>query len=682
MKMPQNPIALFFDAKQRFDQGDLRGAEKVLGKVLKAAPAYGEALNLLGLTLHRLGQSKKGLRQIAKAIEAEGADPGYLTNMGLIARGLGDLEKAEKCYRQAIEAMPDLLAAHVNLGVVLRRSGRLDEAITCYRRALEIDAKNLEALSNLAELLDSLGENKAAEEKYREALSVAPNHITTLVNFGAFLRQGKRLEEALAILKQGLALAPDHPLINNGLGNLFHVQYRFSEAEAHFATANRNAPEDATIALNYAALLKDEGRIKESLELYRYHVKKGIAGPALLSNYLFTLNYDGDLAGDQVAKEHRKLAGRIKAATTAAGPLSDTGGKIRIGYVSPDFRRHSVAYFVGPVLAAHNRDRFEVFGYSDVRKGDETTAALKSSCDQWRDCRGRSDEELAATVAKDGIHILVDLAGYTANNRVNLFAGRAAPLQVSWLGYPNTSGLKTMDYRLSDVLADPVGEDERYSETLARLEGGFLCFQALTPPPAIKPSEGPTTFGSFNNLAKITPAAIAAWCQILLAVPKSQLVLKGFALADKGVKKRYEGWFADHGIAPERLKLYGNIEGLEDHLALYNQVDVALDTFPYNGTTTTFEALLMGTPVIGLKGDRHCARVGESILGHIGLEELLATNYEDYVDKAVALAQAPERLADYSKTLRARLNGSSLCNAKAFTRELERAYEKMIEEKR
>jgi protein O-GlcNAc transferase len=683
MKSPQNPQALFLEAQSLFDHGDLRGAEKRLTKLLKVIPRSGDVLNLLGLTLHRQGQSKKGMRQIAKAIEVDGAEPGYLTNMGLIARSLGDWQKAESCYRRALEAMPELLAARVNLGVVLRRTGRLNEAVDCYIKALEIDGKSLEALSNLAEILDAQGEMVKAENYYRQALAQAPEHLTTIANFGAFLRQEKRCDEALAILKKGLALAPDHPGVNNALGNLFHEDDRFSEAETHFAAACRAAPEDATLALNYAALLKDEGRIGESLDLYRRHAKKPFADKALLSSYLFTLNYDGGLAPDYVLKEHRKTAARFEtppAIEIAALPAP--GEKIRVGYVSPDFRRHSVAYFIGPVLASHDREKYEIFGYSDVKKSDETTATLKASCDHWRECRGVSDEALAVRIAEDGIHILVDLAGYTANNRVGVFARRGAPVQVSWLGYPNSSGLKTMDYRLTDRLADPEGSGALYPEKLLRLEGGFLSFQPLTEPPALKPSEGVITFGSFNNLAKITPEAIDAWSQILKGVEGSKLLLKGFALADEGVKERYQGWFAQRGISADRLILVGNIEGLDDHLDLYNQVDIALDTFPYNGTTTTFEALLMGTPVLGLRGDRHCARVGESILGHLGLAELLAETPDDYVRKAIALGHTPEKVADYGNSLRGRLRNSSLCDSAAFTAELERAYQKMIEEKR
>ena len=357
--------------------------------------------------------------------------------------------------------------------------------------------------------------------------------------------------------------------------------------------------------------------------------------------------------------------------------------RLRVGYVSADFRRHSCAYFLEALLAHHDHGRFEIFAYADDRRSDDITERLKPMVDHWRSLIGMPDKAVAELVRNDRIHLLVDLAGHTAGNRLSAFAEKPAPIQVSWLGYPATTGLSAIDYRLSDDICDPPGATERFhTETLWRLPGGFLCYTAPREAPAVSPSPcstgQPVTFGSFNNLAKVNQAVLEAWAELVSAVPGSRLLLKSKALRAPSVSERVAEVFTRRGIARERIILEGWAEALAAHLAMYGKIDIALDTFPYNGTTTTFEAMWMGVPVISLAGDRHSARVGASILTRCGLEDFIAKSLDDYLAKAIALARDPQALGELRRALRPRLANSPLCDGKAFAQQIEDAYRAFV----
>jgi predicted O-linked N-acetylglucosamine transferase (SPINDLY family) len=359
-------------------------------------------------------------------------------------------------------------------------------------------------------------------------------------------------------------------------------------------------------------------------------------------------------------------------------PSDNEGRPLRIGYLSPDFCSHPVAFFIEPLLARHDRSSFEVFCYSDVAHPDGITTHFRRLVPAWRDIRHLSDDELARRIHADRIDILVDVAGHTANNRLRVFACKPAPLQVTWLGYPNTTGLAAMDYRLTDAWADPPGETEHWhSETLIRLQGGFLCYRPLegvsvTAPPCLTTRH--VTFGSFNNLAKVTPEVIAVWSRLLRRVPTARLLLKTKPLRDKDTQEAVYEQFARYGVDRGRVDLIGWVEKMGDHMGLYGRVDIALDTFPYNGTTTTCEALWMGVPVVTLAGGTHAGRVGVSLLSRIGLSEFIAGTPDEYIELAVQLANDRERLDRLRNHLRGQVAASSLCDAESFARNVEASY--------
>ncbi len=378
---------------------------------------------------------------------------------------------------------------------------------------------------------------------------------------------------------------------------------------------------------------------------------------------------------------HKQIRRVLSVPTAYANPR-ETPRRLKVGYVSPDLCQHSVAYFVEPLLRAHNRQAVEVYCYADVTRPDPVTARLKGYADHWLTTVGQLDGDLAERIRVDGIDILVDLAGYTSGNRLGVFARKPAPIQVTWLGYPNTTGLDTIDYRIVDAVTDPIGEADAWaSETLLRLEGGFLCYSPMGdwPPPTFPPclASDRITFGSFNNPAKLSDSTLDMWAKLLDRLPRAGLLLKGKPFGDETTRALFQSRLAERGVDLARVELapWQSIEVM--HLELYGRVAVALDSFPYNGATTTCEALWMGVPVVTLLGNRHAGRVGASLLTQIGLTDWIARSAEEYLDIATMLAEDPAKLKDLRQALRPRLLRSPLCDAHAFACKLEAAYRNM-----
>ena len=429
--------------------------------------------------------------------------------------------------------------------------------------------------------------------------------------------QGK-LDEAVLAYRQAIGIKPDYAEGHSNLG---------------VALADQGKHDEAIAALSQATCI--EPNLAEAF-----------------SNLLLCLNYDNKSTADRLCVAHREWDeryGQQVSRLTVHTNDHEVGRRLRIGYVSPDFRTHSVAYFLEPLLKEHDRQAVEVFCYAEVKRPDTVTTDLQELADHWRMTVGLSDDELAERIRADGIDILVDLAGHTANNRLRVFARKPAPVQVTWLGYPNTTGLEAIDYRLVDAVTDPVGEtDACASETLVRLDGGFLCYGALkdAPEPIVPPflKTGTVTFGSFNNPAKLSAVTLEVWAELLSRLPQARLLLKGEPFADAPTRALFLARLGERGVAAERVELVAWLPVAATHLALYHQMDIALDPFPDNGTTTTCEALWMGIPVVTLRGDRHAGRVGASLLTQIGLTDLIANSVEEYLEIAVALAHNPERL--------------------------------------
>jgi predicted O-linked N-acetylglucosamine transferase (SPINDLY family) len=452
--------------------------------------------------------------------------------------------------------------------------------------------------------------------------------------------------------------------------------------------------------------LYGKGRLLDAASCFEAALIAGEGQVQGFSDLLLTLNYIHGCKAEELSRLHREFEVRY-----CQEQLQDAGGytnstdperRLRIGYVSPDLRAHAVVFFIAPVLMHHDRSRFEIFAYYNHAKKDKFTSNLQQCCHYWRDIAGLDDEEAAKLIRKDGIDILIDLAGHSAHNCLLAFARKPAPVQVTWLGYPNTTGLSTIDYRLTDALTDPEGVDEQlYTESLYRLPETFLCYSPLIRSPDLSPSpamkNGYVTYASLNNFSKINPETVMTWVRLLKETPRSRLVLLfnggNKTWLDNAVKEarscsvipfasiRAMGnllyarkAFEDNGISSERITILGRSPNHAAHLQHYRNIDIALDPFPYNGTTTTFESLWMGVPVISLEGNRHAARVSASISRNLGLEELVGDNVDAYIDAARQVAMDRRKLASLRVSLRNIMSSSCVMAACEFTRNLESAY--------
>jgi predicted O-linked N-acetylglucosamine transferase (SPINDLY family) len=661
---------------------------RILFRNLFRREGAGHARQLVeqGIAAQEAGATAEALRYYRQAIEADPRSAAAHYNLGLLHLADGAFGEAEAAMRAALHARELFPEAWVALADALESLGRDAEALDALDRAIAQHERFEGALMNAAVLAQKLGRLEEAAARYRRVLEVAPDAVVMHNNLGNVLRVLGRPAEAEVHCRRAAELDPGIPEAHFNLGTVLQALGRASESEASLRRALQLRPGYCEAHTSLGNALRDQGRVGEAEAEYRRALALDAGDLGAHDNLLLSLNYTDSYSRAEVFAEHVEWV-RRHAAVPGAGFVPhansvDPRRKLRIGYVSGDFRRHSVAYFIEPVLAHHDRTAFEVICYSNVAVPDRMTGHLLGLADHARTIFGASDEVVAQTIRADGIDILVDLAGHTAGHRLGVFASKPAPVQVTWIGYPNTTGLRAVDWRITDAYADPPGDgDAFHSERLARLPGAFLCFEPPGDAPEVQapPSAagGAVTFGSFNVLPKVTPEVILAWSRVLQGVPRSRLLLKALGLGDADSQARMHRAFESHGISADRITLLPVEGALHDHLARYHAMDIALDPFPFNGTTTTFEALWMGVPVIALRGDRHSARVGASILANAGLDSLIAANVDDYVRLAVRLAGDAAQLAQLRRTMRDRLAASPLRDAAGFARTLEQAYREM-----
>lgn len=568
---------------------------------------------------------------------------------GALMGMLGRHAEAAQCSQNAIKIQPGNAEAHYNFGVALRNQRKFSEAAEMFRATLKLQRGHPRAQDGLAHALMALGQ----------------------------------LEEAAGAFQDALEASPEKPEVHSNLGSIFQSQGFLAKAETCYRTAQRLGPDLSSVYDNLGTNLCMQGRYEEAIASYRDGLRRHPHNARLHSNLLLTLNYLPQLDQQKLFMEHCAW-GEIRPHVTPAFSFPnsrDAQRRLRIGYVSQDLRTHSVAYFIEPLLKAHDPSRVETYCYADVASPDATTTRIRSLVKVWRDIAGVPDGEAAKQIQADKIDILVDLAGHTGGSRLAIFRYKPAPIQVAYLGYPNTTGIRTMDYRLTDTIADPPGQEVFHTEQLTRLPGCFLCYQ----PPANAPEVAPLpfsknkhiTFGSFNSLAKINTDVIAVWSKILCAEQNAQLVIKNHSLTDVETRARFHQLFAQHGVSNERVVMVGSTRDSVAHLEWYGQIDIGLDTFPYNGTTTTCEALWMGVPVVSLAGRSHAGRVGASLLAATGLNHLLTESEEAYVCAARTLAADTHALATLRSTLRERVRVSRLCDSKVFAQNVEAAFKEM-----
>ena len=669
-----------------FQAGRLGDAIMACQGIVDADPGNVDALHLLGAALNRLGDFSSAAAALERAVRGRPSDPVLRNNLGTALMDAGRMAEAEKSYREALRRRPNYADACSNLGGLLHRAGRLQEAEQALRRALALEPRHILARENLGVVQMALGKHGEAEDSYRELVRLQPGSPLRHIMLASVLKDHGKQEEAEHSYREALRLAPDLAIAHNDLGVLLLEWGRLQEARECFEAALRSDPNYAAAHSNLGSALTPLGQAEEAeraiLEALRLDPK---LAPAR-SNLAMTVNYIAEREPAEVFAAQRAVEASLLPEGTPPpvhSNAADPERALRIGYVSADFRSHSVAAFFEPVIAHHRASEFEATCYYNYPRMDATTQRLKGHAGRWRDVFGISDRALARLIREDGIDLLVDLGGHTAHNRLGTFALKPAPVQVTWLGYPNTSGLSSMDYRITDAVADPVGWSESFhTETLVRLPGPFLCYAPPTASPEVAGppvgQKGHITFGCFNNLAKMTSATIAMWVRILNAIPRARLILKPVsAFANAQTRAEVLQRLARHGLDPARVEALPPESTFAAHLARYGDIDITLDVYPYNGTTTTCEALWMGVPVVTLAGKMHASRVGASLLHAVGLDRFVAATPEAYVDIATKLSSDTAGLAQLRTELRSRMQGSPLMDAERFTRELEDAYRAM-----
>ena len=605
-----------------------------------------------------------------------------LLNHGVAHHQAGRLDEAEACYRRAWSLNPNGWDAPHLLGLVAHARGRHAEAVDLIARAVKAKPNEAGFWFNYGNVLAAAGRDAQAVDVYRQATFLKPTFVEAYVNGGNALERLGRLPEVVRVREAVARLTPADPEAHLGVGWIYHRLGHLGPAVAAYRGVLDLRPDHVTAHRHLTVALAGLRQTAAAADAARAAIRLDPADAGFASNLLLTLQYGDAVPPAGVFAEHVAWGDRFPAVPRP--PAARRPGRVRVGYVSGDFRDHPVAGFILPLLRHHDRDRFEVFCYSTIPPpGDAATALVRAAADQWRELASQSDDAAAALVAADGIDVLVDLSGHTAGHRLGLFARRPAAVQVTYLGYPGTTGLRAMDYRITDAVADPPGAtDALHTERLVRLPRCFLC----PAPPPLAPDVGPGpdddafTFASFNVANKVSPTTVRLWAGVLAAVPNGVLAVKAVGLMGDDAKARLRAEFAAAGVDPGRVRVWPVDPNHRDHLGRYGNVDVAVDTFPYNGTTTTVDALWMGVPVVTLAGATHASRVGASLLTAAGLGGWVAESRERFVEIAAGAAADRTALKALRRGMRERLLASPLFDGAGFARAIEAAYDGMVTE--
>ena len=616
-------------------------------------PHYTTAYANLGVLHQQLGNCQKAAVFLQKAVQIAPDTASHHFNMGNVYYGLGKYQQAINCYQLAIEIDPRATQSHCNLAITFKKIKKHESAVDSLKRAIEIDSNLANAHYNLGNTYQELGKYQNAIECFQRALQINPNFAQAYTNFGALLKDLERYDEAIDCLQRALRITPRDADIYYNLGNIFAELLDYHKSNVFYQSATRFG---STKAIN---------------------------------NYLMNLNYVERYSRQYVFDHHqteaKKLLFKLPSEWTIDSDYRDyfPFTKVRIGYLSSDFREHSVAYFFESILEHHNRDQFEVFCFFNSEVEDEVTKRLRTLADHFMSIHQLSDTEAFLHIKSFNLHFLVELNGHTADNRLAILHSGIAYKVLSWIGYPNTTGLRSVDYKISDEYCDPVpSSDKFYTEELIRFDKFFMVYKPPQPLPAVTPSPYQEnkflTFGSFNNYKKINPSLIKIWASILAEFPSSTLRLKNNRKTNQLEQNRFLKYFEQTNIDAGRISFFDRMEDRSEHLDLYNSIDISLDTYPYSGTTTTFESLVMGVPVFTLAGQTHASRVTGSILNQLGLDQFIVTDPSNYARQLRKIVADKQTLA---RGYRQRLLESDLCGGSSFVKELEKKFRHILSQK-
>jgi len=588
----------------------------------------------------------------------------------------GQYLKAIQHCQDALQIEPNNIKFISLLGECLISAGNRDQAQKIYFKIIQLQPDNCDAHANLSQIFWTQENYDLAIYHGFRALPAYQTNADFLYYFGNVFQRLELYQEAIKYYEKSILYSPENPLTWNKLGMVQILSGNLTWAEKVYREALTRFPDRPSLLLNLGRCLDEQGLSHKALDYYAKVAGLTLKESQPRSNLLFALSYQPHLTPDYLFRAHKTWSN--KPNPNISGQDLRIQNPIRVGYVSSDFRMHPVSAFLYPILQHHNPEKVDIYCYSNVLDPDGMTLKIKQLPLQWRDISKQTDQAAYNMIQKDKIQILVDLGGHTDNNRLPIFAMKPAPIQISYLGYPGTTGLATIDYRITDMIADPPENEQYYSEKFLYMPKCFLCYHTMSNFPSVNNlpalENKYITFGSFNRLPKINPPLLEIWGRILQQIADSRLVLKSYAFQDNNIKDRIYTFFQKMGIHNNRIHLLDLAVSIREHLQSYHKLDIALDTFPYNGTTTTCEALMMGIPVLTLEGCAHVSRVSSSILHNIGLQECVSQSPNDFIRKAIRLAGNIKLLQNLRLNLRKIFMASSLYQWQDFVNALEDRY--------
>ena len=665
-----------------FSQGRYQEAQSEYEQALAIEPNFAEAQHNLGVAYRQQEKFDLAKESLTAAISS---NPNYFDaymSLGQLFLSHGAFEDAVEHFRHATTLRPDDSQARFQLGAALERKDELVPAIEEYRKAIEHNEQFDLCYANLAGALGKIGQVNEAQQLYQIALSLNPTFLAHHYNFGHLLSSRMRYEEAVPHYQCALELDANHVDALNNLGVCYKEIGQLEEALALFHRALELEQNSAELHMNIGNTYRAQGRVDEAIRSLEAALAINPHYIEANSNLLFLLGYRDTESTETLSQKHIRWGQQLQASKKKL-PLPTRTGRdvLRIGYVSPDFRNHAVSRFFEPLLRSHDKSRVHVVCYSEVKAPDQVTARLRGLADDWRQTVGMSDRVVAQQIVNDEIDVLVDLAGYTAGNRLGVFCHRPARVQATYLGYFTGTGIPEMDYWITDHVLTPEDASEPVSETIYRLPRCWLAYEPFQESLSFErrePQRSEVVFGSFNNIEKLNERVVAVWSRLLRAYSNSKLLLKSRQFRDPWVRANLFQQFASNGVSEERLIFKERDATYEEHALSFGEIDIALDPFPMQGATTTAETLWMGVPLVCLRGDRMIQRMSCSILQAIGEDQWIADTEDDYIAKAIELAENANDRHEKSRMLRAQMRGSPFCNSDDLARVLEDAYADMF----
>lgn len=663
------------------ETGDFAEAEKCARQAVALMPGEPTPLNNLGNALRGLQKGDEAMAAYDAALAKRPDFVQAMNNRAMCLCWLNRLEEGVAQFKQAVQHDPSNADLHNNLGTALTHLGLAEEAGPCFQTAVDLKGDHVEAINNLGSTLNTLGKPEMAVPLFRRAIELKPGFVEAHTNLSAALSSLGKKAEALAEIDEAIKLRPAASKEHFMRGIILRDLHRVDEGIEAIREALRLEPRNAQALSGIGYALLERGDLEEAMKMLKGSIELK-PDPQTHSNVLLTIHYHPGYSAADLLREHQGWAELhekpLRAGWRRHENDRDPGRRLRVGYVSPDFRGHSVSYFLEPILRNHDHEQVEIFAYAHTASVDIHTWRLRAQIDQWREIANRKPEDVAEQIRQDKIDILVEMAGHTGNNALLTFARKPAPVQINMIGFPSTTGLSAIDYRVTDSLCDPPGMTERFNtEKLLRIDPIFWCY--LPPEGVAEVGElpamenGVVTFTSVNNFTKVTPEVQRLWAKILAAAPGSRMIMQTSALSSEHTQEKVKKIFAEEGVGAERLE-FRPWSDFNSYMKLLERSDMTLDPFPFNGGTTTCHSLWMGAPVITLAGDRHASRMGLSMMHCIGLPEFVAKTPDEYVQIAVHFANDLSRLSEIRKGMRQRLTNSPLLDGAAYTRHLENAY--------